>query len=143
MGSESLDVIVHRRLLSEPVGGLVDVARIEGLVRAEDPLLAAGEVAAVVARVRARVEGLGALEPLLADPAVTEVMVNGPGRPVWVERAGRLERSGVVLDRAAVDLVVERIVAPLGLRVDPAAPVVDARLADGSRVNVVVPPLAI
>ena len=90
----------------------------------------------------ARVEGLGPLEPLLADPTVTEVMVNGPG-PVWIERDGRLERVDVALDNATIGLLIERVVGPLGLRVDRASPLVDARLADGSRVNVVVPPLAI
>jgi pilus assembly protein CpaF len=94
-------------------------------------------------RVYQRLAGLGALEPILADPAVTEVLVNGPGVAVWVERAGRLEPTDVVLDRAAVDLVVERIVGPLGLRADRAHPLVDARLPDGSRANVVVPPLAL
>src|SRR5262249_43982156 len=65
-----------------------------------------------------------------------------PG-PVWVERAGRLACTGVVLDRPAIDLLVERVVAPLGLRADRATPVVDARLPDGSRVHVILPPLAI
>jgi pilus assembly protein CpaF len=86
---------------------------------------------------------LGPLRPLLADLAVSEVMVNGPGRPVWIERAGVLECTGLVLDRAAVDLAVERIAAPLGLRVDRTRPAVDARLPDGSRVHIVVPPLAV
>jgi pilus assembly protein CpaF len=86
--------------------------------------------------------GLGPLEAVLADPDVTEVMVNGPG-PVWVEKAGALRRLDVRLDRREVELLIERIVAPLGLRVDRAAPLVDARLADGSRVNAVVPPLAL
>ncbi len=69
-------------------------------------------------------------------------MVNGPG-PVWVERRGRLEQTGLVLSAADVDLLAERIVSPLGLRADRRSPVADARLADGSRVNVVVPPLAV
>ena len=86
--------------------------------------------------------GLGALEVVLRDASVTEVMVNGPGA-VWVERDGRLERCEVVLDRSAVDHLIERVVGPLGLRVDRASPLVDARLPDGSRVNIVVPPLAV
>lgn len=138
----ALEAVVHRRLLE---AGLDDHAVAEHLarwVRDEAPLLPAGEVAEVVARVRARVSGLGAIDPLLADPVVTDVLVNGPG-PVWVDRSGRLERSEVVLDRAAIDLLVERILAPTGRRVDPASPVVDARLPDGSRVHVVVPPLAV
>jgi pilus assembly protein CpaF len=131
-----IDERVHRQAI------LSDAAALDELVRREDPLLSIGEVAGVVDRVAARMGGLGALQPLLADPAVTEVMVNGPGA-VWVERDGALHRTDVRLDRAAIELIVERIVAPLGLRADRTAPVVDARLPDGSRVNVVLPPLAI
>src|SRR5207244_8216948 len=68
--------------------------------------------------------------------------VNGPG-PVWVERAGRLERTPLAVDRPGIEHLIEKVIAPLGLRVDRASPLLDARLADGSRVNVVVPPLAI
>jgi pilus assembly protein CpaF len=92
--------------------------------------------------VLARVGGLGPLDPLLADPAVSEVMVNGGG-DVWVERAGRLERTLVRVTPATTEHLIERIVAPLGLRVDRSCPVADARLQDGSRVNAVVPPLAV
>jgi pilus assembly protein CpaF len=87
--------------------------------------------------------GLGPLEPLLGDPAVDEVMVNGPGA-VWVERAGRVERAAVAFgSEAELRHAIERILAPLGRRVDEASPLVDARLPDGSRVNVVIPPLAL
>src|SRR5205823_4671978 len=82
------------------------------------------------------------LEPLLVDADVTEVMVNGPGY-VWIERGGTGESTDVCLDRPAIELLVERIVAPLGLRADRTSPLVDARLPDGSRVNVVIPPLAV
>jgi pilus assembly protein CpaF len=68
-------------------------------------------------------------------------MVNGPGC-VWIERGGTVEPTDVCLDRAAIELLVERIVAPLGLRADRTSPLVDARLPDGSRVNVIIPPLA-
>jgi pilus assembly protein CpaF len=87
--------------------------------------------------------GLGPLEVLLADPAVEEVMVNGPDR-VYVERRGLLEATDVCFE-SEDDLrnAIERILAPLGRRVDELSPMVDARLADGSRVNVVIPPLAI
>ncbi|HLM65504.1 MAG TPA: CpaF family protein [Acidimicrobiales bacterium] len=112
------------------------------LVRDEAPLLPAADVDAVVDRVLARIGGVGPLEPLLADPAVTDVLVNGPGA-VWVERAGRLASTPVVLDRKAIALLVERVVAPLGLRADRSTPIVDARLPDGSRVHVVLPPLAV
>ena len=87
--------------------------------------------------------GLGPLEEVLADPEVEEVMVNGPDC-VYVERAGRIERADVHFEseQALMD-AVERILAPLGRRVDELSPMVDARLADGSRVNVVIPPLAV
>ena len=95
-----------------------------------------------MARVAERSFGLGPLEPLLRDPAVDEVMVNGVG-PVWVERAGRLERTDVRFASAAeLRDAIERILAPLGRRVDEAEPLCDARLPDGSRVNVVIAPLA-
>lgn len=113
------------------------------LLRHRHPLLSADAVQRVVDEVRHRIDGLGAIQPLLDDPDVSEVMVNGPGCPVWIERAGRLEVTDVVLDAAAVALAVERITAPLGLRVDRTRPLLDARLADGSRVNIVVPPLAV
>ncbi len=87
--------------------------------------------------------GLGPLEELLADPRVEEVMVNGPDR-VYVERGGRIEPTQIAFEseRALRDSI-ERILAPLGRRVDELSPMADARLADGSRVNVVIPPLAV
>jgi pilus assembly protein CpaF len=124
-------------------GGPPERERIRSLVRRAAPLASAASVAGAVERVVALLEGLGPLDALLADPSVSEVMVNGPGRPVWVERAGRLEVTGLVLDPVAVDHAVERIVAPLGLRADRTSPTVDARLPDGSRAHVVVPPLAV
>jgi pilus assembly protein CpaF len=119
-----------------------DAGAVAAVVRRAHPLLPDQEVAAIAAAVAARAAGLGPLEPLLADPAVTEVMVNGPG-PVWVERRGRLERTALELGSPEIDVLVERIVGPLGLRADRRSPVADARLADGSRANVVVPPLAV
>ena len=87
--------------------------------------------------------GLGPLEPLLSDPAVDEVMVNGPDA-VYVERRGRLEPTGVAFASEAELLhAIERILAPLGRRVDEASPLCDARLPDGSRVNVVISPLSL
>lgn len=137
-----LDASVHRRLLAEASSGATGEPAIAELVRREAPLLGAESVAGVVARVRARIAGLGELEPLLADPSVSDVMINGPG-PVWIERAGRLERTAIEVDRAAIALLVERVVAPLGLRADRTTPVVDARMADGSRAHIVLPPLAV
>src|SRR4051794_38081328 len=118
-------------------------ARIGALVERECGLLDADARAQLVAMVAERSFGLGPLEPLLRDPAVDEVMVNGPGA-VWVERAGRVERAAVAFgSEAELRHAIERILAPLGRRVDEASPLVDARLPDGSRVNVVIPPLAL
>ncbi len=82
------------------------------------------------------------LRAVATDPGVTEILINGPG-PVWVERVGAVEPTGFEIDAHSLDVLVEAILGPLGLRVDRASPIVDARLADGSRVNVVVPPLAL
>lgn len=87
--------------------------------------------------------GFGPITPLLLDDSVSEVMVNGP-KQVYVERKGKLELTGVVFrDNEHVMQVIERIVAPIGRRIDEASPMVDARLPDGSRVNAIVPPLAL
>jgi len=87
--------------------------------------------------------GLGPLEELLADPRVEEVMVNGPDR-VYVERGGRIEPTRIAFEsEGALRDSIEQILAPLGRRVDELSPMADARLADGSRVNVIIPPLAV
>ncbi len=87
--------------------------------------------------------GLGPLETLLRDPNVSDVLVNGPAE-VWIERSGVLERTAVTFpDAAAVIAAVERVIAPLGLRIDRASPAVDARLADGSRLHAVIPPASV
>ena len=140
--TDELVVRVHRRVLAAAPADPLDDRALADLARAEAPLLDAASVGRVIARVRARMGGLGPLQSLLADPAVSDVLVNGRG-PVWVERAGRLERTEVSLDADALRLLIERIVAPLGLRADRATPVVDARLDDGSRVHIVLPPLAV
>lgn len=132
----------HRRVLDADGRMPLTPAVVAGIVRSVDPLARPETVDDAVDRVVARVEGLGPIEPLLADPSVSEVMINGPG-PVWIERDGTLTRSGLSLDRTAVDLLIERIVGPLGRRVDQRSPCVDGRLGDGSRVHVVAPPVAV
>jgi pilus assembly protein CpaF len=113
------------------------------LVEEEAILLGAADREEVAARIVRDSVGLGPLEVLLADPAVDEVMVNGPDI-VYVERGGRVEATDVRFgDEEELRNTIERILAPLGRRVDELSPMVDARLADGSRVNVVIPPLAI
>jgi pilus assembly protein CpaF len=126
---------------SEPVGNFDEAVR--ALVEREAALLGAASRMEVAARIVRDSVGLGPLEELLADPEVEEVMVNGPGT-VYVERRGRIEPTAVAFG-GEEDLrnAIERILAPLGRRVDELSPMVDARLADGSRVNVVIPPLAI
>ncbi|MGA2512220.1 MAG: CpaF family protein [Candidatus Limnocylindrales bacterium] len=87
--------------------------------------------------------GLGPLEPLLRDDTVTEIMVNGP-RQVYIERNGRLELTNVVFQNDDhVMRIIDRIIAPIGRRIDESSPMVDARLTDGSRVNAIIPPLSL
>ncbi|HVO53226.1 MAG TPA: CpaF family protein [Solirubrobacterales bacterium] len=124
-----------------PQGGLD--AAVRELVAEQAVLLGDAEREQLVARVIRDSVGLGPLEVLIADPAVEEVMVNGHDR-VYVERAGLIEATEVAFaDEEELRNAIERILAPLGRRVDELSPMVDARLADGSRVNVVIPPLAI
>ena len=105
-------------------------------------LLPEASLAALVRSVADELTGLGPLAPLLADPAVTDVLVNGPAE-VWVERGGTIERAPVRFPSAdAVAALVQRVVAPLGLRIDEARPWVDARLPGGERFHAVLPPLA-
>jgi pilus assembly protein CpaF len=122
-------------------GDLRDAVR--ELVDEQAVLLGAIDREEIAARIVRDSVGLGPLEILLADPAVEEVMVNGPDT-VYIERAGRIEATDVAFaDEEELRNTIERILAPLGRRVDELSPMVDARLADGSRVNVVIPPLAI
>ena len=138
--------LVERRR-AEAAAGAAPGEDIEAAVRAlvdhHAAILPAAERGEVVERIVRDSVGLGPLEVLLADPAVEEVMVNGPER-VYVERRGLLEPTDVRFeDEEDLRNAIERILAPLGRRVDELSPMVDARLADGSRVNVVIPPLAI
>ncbi len=126
---------------AEPSGELDEQVR--ELVAVEAALLGSEDHEALVARILRDTVGLGPLEDLLADPAVEEVMVNGP-RCVYVERGGRIESVDVgFADEEELRNAIERILAPLGRRIDELSPMVDARLGDGSRVNAVIPPLAI
>jgi pilus assembly protein CpaF len=116
---------------------------VAGLVEREAAVLSPPARARIADLILRDTVGLGPLEDLMADPRVEEVMVNGPDE-VYIERAGRIERTEVSFasERALRD-VIERIMTPLGRRVDELSPMVDARLDDGSRVNVVIPPLAV
>jgi len=138
--------LIERRRAAAAAGGDLGKAladEVRDLVEEEVALLSAQDREAVVAGVLRDTVGLGPLEDLLADPAVEEVMVNGAER-VYVERRGRIEPAGIrFADDEELRNAIERILAPLGRRVDELSPMVDARLADGSRVNVVIPPLAV
>ena len=143
---DDLAVALRDRLLSEAGadGARVDLQeRIHELVDREAGLLDDDARARLATRIAERSFGLGPLEALLCDPSVDEVMVNGPGQ-VWVEREGRIEPTAARFEgEAELRHAIERILAPLGRRVDEAEPLCDARLPDGSRVNVVVAPLAL
>jgi len=105
--------------------------------------LNAAERALLASEVQNEVIGLGPLEPLLKDPSIDDVIVNGPYR-VYVERGGQMAAVPVRFrDTAHLMNIIQRIVSPIGRRVDEATPYVDARLPDGSRVNVVIPPIAL
>jgi pilus assembly protein CpaF len=109
----------------------------------EGPMLSGAERQALIRRVIDDSLGLGVLEPLLADTSVTEIMVNGP-RDVYVERGGRLERAPFVFaSEEQLYQTIDRIVSTVNRRVDESSPLVDARLAGGERVNVIIPPLAL
>ena len=102
-----------------------------------------GEKPRLIADIRDEVLGLGPIEALRKDDAITEIMVNGP-RQVFVERMGKLELTDAKFhDTAHLMNIIERILTPLGRRVDESSPLVDARLEDGSRVNIIIPPLSL
>jgi len=138
---------IHERVVRGGAAlGSVDreeaAGQVDRLVRLDSPLLDEAAVRSITSAVLARALGLGPLEPLLADPLVTDVMVN-PGGRVWVDRDGALAATDLMLCESVVSHLVERVVAPLGLHADRSRPVVDARLPDGSRVHAVVRPLAV
>ena len=117
--------------------------RVHRLVEDHPAVLTRSDAEHLVQAVIDRVLGLGPLEPLLADPTITEIMVNDPTH-VFIEREGRIESCAVRFrDEAHLRHVIDRIVAPLGRRIDESSPLVDARLPDGSRVNAIIPPLAL
>jgi pilus assembly protein CpaF len=115
----------------------------EELCRQSADLLNLSERERLVNEVIDETFGLGPLEPLMRDPAITDIMINGP-KTAYVERGGRLERVNVSFhDERHLLQIVQRIAGRIGRRVDETCPMVDARLADGSRVNAVIPPLAL
>ena len=143
---------IQRQLIAE-LGHEVDLATPQGrqrvevllneLVEAEGVSLTRVERARLLETVSAEILSFGPIEPLLHDPEVSEVMVNGPHQ-VWVERRGKLSFTDVRFeDDDHVRRIIDRIISPLGRRCDEASPMVDARLPDGSRVNAIIPPLSL
>ncbi len=126
------------RYLSEAVGTLAD-----RVIRDMDLTLTRNEHQRLVAEAVSEIDGYGPITPLLADSTVSEIMVNGVDK-VYVERAGKIELTDVAFkDDGHVMRIIERIVAPLGKRIDESSPMVDARLPDGSRVNATIPPVSL
>jgi len=123
-----------RRQIEELFGKIADE---EGLA------LTRAERVRMLEQITDEILGLGPLEPLLRDETITEVMVNGP-QQVYIERDGLLELTNVTFQNDEhVMKIIQRIIAPLGRRIDESSPMVDARLADGSRVNSIIPPLSL
>ncbi len=123
-----------RREIEEAFGRALDA---EGLA------LTRAERTRMLEQITDEIVGLGPLEPLLRDESITEVMVNGP-RQVYIERSGKIELTNVNFQNDEhVMRIIDRIISPIGRRVDESSPMVDARLVDGSRVNVIIPPISL
>jgi pilus assembly protein CpaF len=150
-----LKATVHNRLLQQLGPKLYDAdltqSELERMVRSalqdamqdEDVLLAPADRTRIAQEIADDILGYGPIEPFLRDPDLTEVMVNGPDS-IWIERAGKLHKvDGAFGDEAHLRRTIDKIVSRIGRRVDESSPMVDARLPDGSRVNAVIPPLAI
>jgi pilus assembly protein CpaF len=148
-----LKVRVQNKLLSE-LDPSMDITRtddvrrtiqdlFEQILAEENIVLSRPERARLFEQIAAEILGFGPLQPLLEDDTITEIMVNGP-KNVYIERKGRLHRVPVTFENNDhVMRIIDRIVAPLGRRIDESSPYVDARLPDGSRVNAVIPPISL
>ncbi|HET9017719.1 MAG TPA: CpaF family protein [Thermomicrobiaceae bacterium] len=144
---------IQNRLISEldprmDLGNQEEVRRtveetFASVLEAENIVLTRVERLRLFEAIAAEILGYGPIEPLLKDETVSEIMVNGP-RQVYVERSGRLELSEVSFqDDDHVMRVIDRMVSPLGRRIDESSPMVDARLPDGSRINAIIPPVSL
>ncbi len=139
---DRLDLSTVSEIPVEQLSGIIK-AVVENLIAAEHIPLTRAERDRLILEIQHETLGLGPLEPLLQDPEVSDILVNGP-RQVYVERHGKLLKTEVTFkDDDHLMTIIERIVSKVGRRVDESSPMVDARLPDGSRVNVIIPPLAI
>lgn len=148
---QALKSKIHKHVVDELGAAEVEQRQLEDAVNRiaeftmdEEPIpVPRFERSRIVSEVVDEVLGYGPIQPLLKDDSVTEVMVNGPNQ-VYVERKGKLVSTDIRFrDDSHVMHVIEKIVSPLGRRIDESSPMVDARLPDGSRVNAVIPPLAL
>jgi pilus assembly protein CpaF len=150
---QDLKVRVQNKLLSN-LDSNMDVTRtaevrrtiqelFEQILNEENIVLSRPEKARMYEQIAAEILGFGPLQPLLDDDSITEIMVNG-AKNVYVERRGKIQRAPITFENNEhVMRIIERIVAPLGRRIDESSPYVDARLPDGSRVNAVIPPISL
>jgi pilus assembly protein CpaF len=150
----ALKTRIHQRLLNDHEAAVLSRASrqrlqeladqtVMAVVQAEEIPISTRLRTRIVAELMDEITGYGPIQPFLEDPTITEIMVNGPHQ-IFIERGGRLYPTDRIFsDNAHVMRVIERIVSPLGRHVDEASPLVDARLPDGSRVNAIIPPLAV
>jgi pilus assembly protein CpaF len=139
---DRLDLSTAADLSAEQLSGIIKTV-VENMIAQEGVPLTRSERERLIVEIQHETMGLGPLEPLLQDPGISDIMVNGPEQ-VFVERRGKLVKTEVTFkDNDHLMSVIERIVSKVGRRVDESSPLVDARLSDGSRVNVIIPPLAI
>jgi len=151
---QELKTTIHRRLIDrldlstvfeispEQLAGIIKGV-VETMIASENIPLTRAERERLVTEIQHETMGLGPLEPLLQDPDISDILVNGPGQ-VYVEKNGVLHKTRVFFkDNDHLMMIIERIVSKVGRRIDESSPLVDARLQDGSRVNVIIPPLAI
>ena len=115
----------------------------DNILAEEARVLSRAERQRLFEQIVSEILGLGPLEPLIADPTITEIMVNG-SKNIYVEREGKIVRTNAIFESDEhLMRIIEKIVAPLGRRIDESSPYVDARLPDGSRVNAVIPPISL
>ncbi|MFZ0890103.1 MAG: ATPase, T2SS/T4P/T4SS family, partial [Candidatus Binataceae bacterium] len=139
---EKLDVVKLRSLDSERAAAKITATIIE-VLEEEDRLLTEADRERLIDEMRNELLGLGPLEPLIHDEKITDILVNG-AKDVWIERNGKLIKTKVSFyDDQHLMVIIDRIVSRVGRRVDSSSPMVDARLPDGSRINAIIPPLAI
>ncbi|MGB6409613.1 MAG: CpaF family protein [Candidatus Deferrimicrobiaceae bacterium] len=137
-----LDLSTVAEIPPEQLSGIIKTV-IESLITAEGIPLTRSERERLVLEIQHETLGFGPLEPLLQDPEISDIMVNGPDQ-VYIEKGGKIQKiDSVFKDNDHLMTIIERIVSKVGRRVDESSPLVDARLPDGSRVNVIIPPLAL